>query len=138
MTGWISNCEICNTGLCARFDEELKKGKKQIQIARDLEQESAGTIKAKVILNHYRYHEGKDNPNQKKSYNKKNIEVANNARKFIEKGKIKLSAAQSWNGVLECLTEMNSKIKDLDLPAAPDTMEKIRNAYRILGVTLQI
>jgi hypothetical protein len=39
MADWLKGCEICNAGLCARFDELIESGMSQRQAARELEQE---------------------------------------------------------------------------------------------------
>jgi hypothetical protein len=39
MIEWPKGCEICNAGLCARFDELIERGLGQRQAARELEKE---------------------------------------------------------------------------------------------------
>lgn len=39
MTEWLKGCEVCNAGLCARFDELIESGMSQRKAAKTLEQE---------------------------------------------------------------------------------------------------
>ena len=44
MSDWLKGCEICNAGLCARFDELIGQGMSQRQAARELEKEQKGKL----------------------------------------------------------------------------------------------
>jgi N6-adenosine-specific RNA methylase IME4 len=48
MTEWLKGCEICNAGLCARFDELIGRGLSQRRAARELEKEQQETLGAVV------------------------------------------------------------------------------------------
>ncbi len=47
MAEWLKGCEICNAGLCARFDELIGQGMSQRKAAKELEkdqQEQLGEV----------------------------------------------------------------------------------------------
>jgi hypothetical protein len=39
MAEWLKGCEVCNAGLCARFDELIGQGMSQRQAAKELEKD---------------------------------------------------------------------------------------------------
>lgn len=48
MTDWLKGCEVCNAGLCARFDELLESGKSQREAAAVLVDEQKKELGAVV------------------------------------------------------------------------------------------
>lgn len=48
MSEWLKGCEICNAGLCARFDDLIAGGMSQRQAARELEREQVREFGAVV------------------------------------------------------------------------------------------
>lgn len=48
MTEWLKGCEVCNAGLCARFDELLESGMSQRKAAKALEREQKQELGAVV------------------------------------------------------------------------------------------
>ena len=48
MTEWLKGCEICNAGLCARFDELIKEGLSQRKAAKHLESEQEKALGAVI------------------------------------------------------------------------------------------
>jgi len=44
MTDWLKGCEVCNAGLCQRFDELLESGEGYREAAKTLEDEQKNTL----------------------------------------------------------------------------------------------
>ena len=48
MTKWLNGCEICNTGLCSRFNELIQSGKSQRSASHILEREQLKSLDAVI------------------------------------------------------------------------------------------
>jgi hypothetical protein len=64
MTEWLKGCEVCNTGLCNRFNELIQSGLSQRQAAERMEkeqQEQIGNVvySADALRQRYQFHTGK-------------------------------------------------------------------------------